>query len=105
LVSSFPPSSSKEKYKKLLVIVSSFTAGFVFFWLVAGQAINNLPAYFGSSREISNGYFAAMAVTESASQPGASPPAFASATGNCWSQISIQFSKLPELTFEPAPAD
>jgi hypothetical protein len=28
-----------------------------------------------------------------------------SATGNCWSQISIQFSKLPELTFEPAPAD
>jgi hypothetical protein len=50
------------KYKKLLVIVSSFTAGFVFFWLVAGQAINNLPAYFGSSWEISNGYFAAMAV-------------------------------------------
>ena len=50
------------KFKKLLVIVSSFTAGFVFFWLVAGQAINNLPAYFRSSWEISNGYFAAMAV-------------------------------------------
>jgi hypothetical protein len=50
------------KSKKLLVIVSSFTAGFVFFWLVAGQAINNLPAYFGSSWEISNGYLAAMAV-------------------------------------------
>jgi hypothetical protein len=28
-----------------------------------------------------------------------------SATGNCWSQISIQFSKLPELPFEPATAD
>jgi hypothetical protein len=50
------------KSKKLLVIVSSFAAGFVFFWLVAGQAINNLPAYLGSSWEISNGYLAAMAV-------------------------------------------
>ena len=50
------------KSKKLLVIVSSFTAAFVFFWLVAGQAINNLPAYFRSSWEISNGYLAAMAV-------------------------------------------
>ena len=25
-----------------------------------------------------------------------------SATGNCWSQINIQFSNLPELPFEPA---
>src|SRR5207302_9385990 len=50
------------KSKKLLVIVSSFAAGFVFFWLVAGQAINNLPAYLSSSWEISNGYLAAMAV-------------------------------------------
>src|SRR5207237_1034833 len=50
------------KSKKVLVIVSSFTAAFVFFWLVAGQAINNLPAYLRSSWEISNGYLAAMAV-------------------------------------------
>jgi hypothetical protein len=28
-----------------------------------------------------------------------------SATGNCWSQISIQFSKLPELRFKAATAD
>src|SRR5437868_9046206 len=50
------------KSKKLLVIVSSFAAGFVFFWLIAGQAIKNLPGYLSSSGEISNGYLAAMAV-------------------------------------------
>jgi hypothetical protein len=50
------------KRKKLLLIVSSFAAGFVFFWVLAGQAISNLPAYLGTSWEISNGYLAAMAV-------------------------------------------
>jgi hypothetical protein len=54
----------ERKSKKLLVIVSSFAAGFVFLWLVAGQAINDLPAYFRSSWEISNGYLAAMAVNQ-----------------------------------------
>ena len=52
----------ERKPKKLLLIVSSFAAGFVFFWVLAGQAISNLPAYLGSSWEISNGYVAAMAV-------------------------------------------
>jgi hypothetical protein len=52
----------ERKPKKLLLIVSSFAAGFVFFWVLAGQAISNLPAYLGNSWEISNGYLAAMAV-------------------------------------------
>lgn len=50
------------KPKKLLLIVSSFAVGFVFFWVIAGQAVSNLPAYLGSSWEISNGYLAGMAV-------------------------------------------
>jgi len=44
----------------LATVVSTSVASFLLFWLVAGQAVSNLPAFVRQSIEISSGYASAM---------------------------------------------
>lgn len=58
-------SSSLEcNWKRASSIIAGYLAGFLLWWLAAGQSIANLPIYLGRNVLMSNGYLQAVAVNE-----------------------------------------
>ncbi|MGZ5002849.1 MAG: hypothetical protein ACXWBM_06620, partial [Chthoniobacterales bacterium] len=54
----------RGEWRRPLGFVAGFLLTFLLIWKSAGQAIKNLPLYFSSGWEVSNGYLAAMSVNE-----------------------------------------
>lgn len=57
--------AAQRRPAALVALAASITLGFVTLWLLAGQAIANIPAYFRTMYEIVAGYTPAMSVTDS----------------------------------------
>lgn len=57
-------SAAQRRLGALVALVASMTLGFIAIWLLAGQSIANIPAYFRTMYEIVAGYTPAMAFTD-----------------------------------------
>jgi hypothetical protein len=68
LIAFFFISAGKKRVKEGAFAFLAYVAGFTSLWMLAGQKLTNLPAYFTTSYQLSSGYSDAMAIGDDAWQ-------------------------------------